>query len=171
MSAPIHILHGCQTSADQRYSLESALRSYSVITKNSIIEITYNSLTFEFRIVDVQPTTDPQGGISVLDTDLEVDFDVPVGYVEPPRPEPKAIPTMADKLKIDLGGTTAASAGSSRPGSSLGGAGGSGASGESTPKEVFSGMGQSLSGRKVKGKGLAKKIEEVDPSSKIIRNE
>lgn len=37
--------------------------------------------------------------------------------------------------------------------------------------EVFSGTGQSLSGRKVKGKGLAKKIEEVDASSRIIRNE
>lgn len=128
-------------------------------------------MTFEFLIVEVQPPTDPHGGICVLNTDLEVDFDTPVGYVEPPRPEPKAVPTMAEKLKIDLSGTTPASAGSSRPGSSLGGATGDGSLESGSAGEVFTGMGQSLSGRRVKGKGLAKKIEEVDPSSKIIRNE
>jgi ubiquitin fusion degradation protein 1 len=36
---------------------------------------------------------------------------------------------------------------------------------------VFSGYGHSLSGKRVKGKGLAKKIEEVDPNSKINRAE
>ena len=113
--------------------------------------------------------TQPEGlGISVLDTDLEVDFDTPVGYVEPPRPAPAPIPTMADKLKIDLGGTTSVSAGSSRPASVAGDRSGSG---DVTSLESFTGLGQSLSGRKVKGKGLAKKIEEVDSSSKINRNE
>lgn len=144
--------------------LESALRFYSVLSAGDIIEITYNNLTFEFLIM----TTVPEGpGISVIDTDLEVDFETPVGYVEPPRRAPAPIPTMADKLKIDLGGTTPASSGTSRPGSAassrLGGSGG-----ESTP-EVFSGYGHSLSGKRVKGKGLAKKIEEVDAGSRINR--
>jgi ubiquitin fusion degradation protein 1 len=141
--------------------LESALRFYSCLTKDDIIEITYNMLTFEFLIM----VTVPEGeGISVIDTDLEVDFETPVGYVEPARAPAAPIPTMADKLKIDLGGTTAASAGSSRPASRA--SGGSLDSG----LESFTGVGQSLSGKKVKGKGLAKKIEEVDPSSKINRN-
>ena len=110
--------------------------------------------------------TVPEGpGISILDTDLEVDFETPVGYVEPERPAPAPIPTMADKLKIDLGETTPASAGSSRPVSRL-----SGTSADST-LESFTGVGQSLSGKRVRGKGLAKKIEEVDPSSKINRHE
>ena len=112
--------------------------------------------------------TTPEGaGISVIDTDLEVDFATPVGYVEPPRPAPAPIPTMADKLKIDLGGTTS-SAGSSR---SVSRTSINGGSGDSTPMESFTGVGQSLSGKKVKGKGLAKKIEEVDPRSRINRNE
>ncbi len=114
--------------------------------------------------------TSPEGpGISVIDTDLEVDFETPVGYVEPPRPAPAPIPTMADKLKIDLGGTTSGSAGSSRPASVISNQ--AGGSGDSTPTESFTGVGQSLSGRKVKGKGLAKKIEEVDSTSRINRNE
>jgi ubiquitin fusion degradation protein 1 len=36
--------------------------------------------------------------------------------------------------------------------------------------ESFTGVGHSLSGKRVRGKGLAKKIEEVDPTSKINRN-
>jgi len=150
----------------ENISLESALRFYSTLTKGDTIEITYNSLTFEFLIME----TVPEGpGIGVIDTDLEVDFATPVGYLEPPRPAPAPIPTMADKLKIDLGGTTSASAGSSRPASVASMR--PGGSGDSTPLESFTGVGQSLSGKKVKGKGLAKKIEEVDRSSRINRNE
>lgn len=144
-------------------SLESALRAYSTLSKGDIIEITYNSLTFEFLVME----TKPEGpGISIIDTDLEVDFETPVGYVEPPRPAPAPDPTMADKLKIDLGGTTLASQDSSRPVSSLSVC--TQGSGDGA-LESFTGVGQSLSGRRIKGKGLAKKIEEVDPTSKINR--
>ena len=85
---------------------------------------------------------------------------------------------MASKLKIDLGGTD--SADSTRPPSSLGYAGGSGSGsgagggqgvGGSGSLESFTGMGQSLSGRRMKGKGLSKKVEEVDASSRINRAE
>ena len=145
------------------HSLESALRFYSCLTKNDIIEITYNSLTFEFLIIETKPETS-HGGISIIDTDLEVDFETPKGYVEPARPAPAPVATMASKLKIDLGGTTSASADSSRPASSLGMAGGA-------VQGSFEGVGQSLSGRRIKGKGLGKKVEEVDPGSKINRAE
>ncbi|TYJ53849.1 hypothetical protein B9479_005537 [Cryptococcus floricola] len=150
--------------ADPKAVLESALRSYSVLSPNDIIEITYNSLTFEFLIMEVTPAGP---GISVIDTDLEVDFATPKGYVEPPRPEPKPVPTMADKLNINLSETH--SAGASRPGTSMSHR--TGGSGGQTPLESFTGVGQSLSGKKVKGRGLARKIEEVDPSSKINRND
>lgn len=145
-------------------SLESALRSYSALTQGDIIEISYNCLTFEFLIMEITPEGD---GIGIIDTDLEVDFAPPKGYVEPKRPEPAPMPTMADKLKIDLGGTTSASAGSSRPASSTG-------SNPAVPDgefESFRGAGQSLNGRKTKGKGKAKKLEDVEEGSKIIRTE
>lgn len=52
-------------------SLEGALRSFTTLTKGDIIEITYNSLTFEFLIME----TTPEGpGINIIDTDLEVRF-------------------------------------------------------------------------------------------------
>ncbi|KAK4684162.1 ubiquitin fusion degradation protein 1, partial [Tremellales sp. Uapishka_1] len=152
--------------ADAKAVLESALRSYSALSKGDIIEITYNSLTFEFLIME----TVPEGpGISILDTDLEVDFATPVGYVEPPRKAPAPIRTMADTLGIDLTKTTSVSGASTRPASvnsNKGAATGAGEAGE-----IFTGIGQSMNGKKVNGKGLRRKIEEVDPSSTIIRHE
>jgi len=120
--------------------------------------------------------TRPGGeGISVLDTDLEVDFAAPVGYVEPERPKAAPPTTMASKLKIDL---NSHSPGSSRPGSSLSG-GFAGTSTNSTALskggdqwESFKGKGETLGGRKTKGKGIShRKAEQVPEGSKIIRTE
>lgn len=118
--------------------------------------------------------TQPGGeGISIVDTDLEVDFAAPLGYVEPERPKVAAPATMAAKLKINL---DSSSPGSSRPGSSLGGgfkASGAGAmSKDGDTWESFKGKGESLAGRKTKGKGIShRKAEEVAPGSKIRRTE
>jgi ubiquitin fusion degradation protein 1 len=118
--------------------------------------------------------TKPGGeGISVLDTDLEVDFAPPVGYVEPERPKATPPATMASKLKIDL---NSSSPGSSRPGSSLGGGFAGASTGITTVSkggdqwESFKGKGETLSGRKTKGRGISHRgVEQVAEGSKIIR--
>jgi ubiquitin fusion degradation protein 1 len=157
-----------------------------------MIEIVYNSMVFEILIMEIKPEGP---GISLLDTDLEVsvlthigpsrisqnlcvqvDFAPPKGYVEPKRPEPAPPETMASKLKIDLNSSTPVS---SRPGSSLSDAARRTAlnssavpSSGASEFESFKGTGQTLNGRKTKGKGKSvRKIEEVDASSKIIRTE
>lgn len=114
-------------------------------------------------------------GISVLDTDLEVDFAAPVGYVEPERPKAAPPSTMASKLNIDLSSSTP---GSSRPSSAMGGAFAGAAprtgalSKDGDYWESFKGKGESLSGRKTKGKGIShRKPEQVPEGSKIIRTE
>jgi ubiquitin fusion degradation protein 1 len=120
--------------------------------------------------------TKPGGeGISVLDTDLEVDFAAPVGYVEPERPKAPPPATMASKMKIDL---NSSSPGSSRPGSSLAGGftakatGATAVSKDGEQWESFKGRGETLGGRKTKGKGKSQRaIEEVADSSKIYRTE
>lgn len=120
--------------------------------------------------------TRPGGeGISVLDTDLEVDFAAPVGYVEPERPKAAPPATMASKLKIDL---NSSSPGSSRPGSSLSGGfvgastGGTAVSKGGDSWESFKGKGETLGGRRTKGKGIShRKAEQVAEGSKIIRTE
>ena len=121
--------------------------------------------------------TSPGGeGIDVLDTDLEVDFAAPKGYVEPERPKAAPPTTMASKLKIDLNQQTP---GSSRPPSSQSGTfvgpsrvGGTTLSKDGDTWETFKGKGQTLEGRKTKGRGIShRKVEEVAADSRIIRTE
>ena len=118
----------------------------------------------------------PEGaGISLLDTDLEVDFAPPKGYVEPKRKSPPPQPTMASKLNIDINGSTPSS---SRPASALGGAfrGAGSIAGDTVSKggqgwEAFKGKGETLTGRKTKGKGVSiRKIEDQQLDSKIYRS-
>ena len=95
----------------------------------------------------------------------QVDFAVPKGYVEPKAPEPKPVSTMASKLNIDVNSTVP-----SRAGSATGGGGDTSGDGEAA-FEAFVGGGRTLNGRRTKGKGLARKIEEVEKDSKIQRTE
>lgn len=152
-------------------SLEQALRNFSALTQGDIIEISYNTIVFGLLVMETHPGGE---GISVLDTDLEVDFDAPVGYIEPERPKAAPQPTMASKLNIDLSSSTP---GSSRPSSSMAGAFSGAASKAGISKggdqwESFKGKGETLGGRKTKGKGVShRKAEEVPDDSKIIRTE
>jgi ubiquitin fusion degradation protein 1 len=149
--------------SDPKAVLEQALRNFSGLTQGDIIEIIYNKLVFEILIMEIKPDG---AGISLLDTDLEVDFAPPKGYVEPVRPDRPAAPTMAEKLKIDVNSSTP---GSSRPGSAMGT---NVITNDGGDFEAFKGAGQTLNGRKTKGKGKsARKVEEVDPASKIIRTD
>ncbi|TFK42494.1 ubiquitin fusion degradation protein UFD1-domain-containing protein [Crucibulum laeve] len=158
--------------SDPKAVLEQALRNFSALTQGDIIEISYNSIIFGLLVMETQPGGE---GINVIDTDLEVDFAAPVGYVEPERPKPPPPTTMASKLKIDL---DSQSPGSSRPGSSLSG-GFVGATAASTTVskggdqwESFKGKGETLGGRKTKGKGIShRKAEKAPEGSKIIRTD
>ncbi|TFK76302.1 UFD1-domain-containing protein [Pluteus cervinus] len=158
--------------SDPKAVLEQALRNFSALTQGDIIEISYNSIVFGLLVMETSPGG---GGISVLDTDLEVDFAAPVGYVEPERPKAPPPPTMADKLKIDL---NSSSPGSSRPASSLGGGftgtglGSTAVSKDGDHWESFKGKGETLSGRRTKGKGIShRKVEDAPQESKIIRTD
>ncbi|KAJ3039313.1 ubiquitin fusion degradation protein [Rhizophlyctis rosea] len=66
---------------DPRAVLERSLRQYSALTQGSIIEIKYNKAVYQLLIMEIKPSN--QKGISVIETDIEVDFAAPVGYVEP----------------------------------------------------------------------------------------
>ncbi|KAK7693732.1 hypothetical protein QCA50_003304 [Cerrena zonata] len=158
--------------SDPKAVLEQALRHFSALTQGDIIEIIYNSIVFGFLIMETQPGGE---GINVLDTDLEVDFAPPVGYVEPERPKPPPPTTMASKLNIDVNSSTP---GSSRPSSSLGstfpsaGMRATQVSKAGEQWESFKGKGETLGGRKTKGKGVShRKIEDVESESKIIRTD
>jgi len=158
--------------SDPKAVLEQALRNFSALTQGDIIDISYNSIVFGLLVMETRPGGE---GISVLNTDLEVDFAAPVGYVEPERPKPPPPSTMASKLNIDVNSQTP---GSSRPSSSLAGTfGPSGSRNVAVSKggdqwESFKGKGETLGGRKTKGKGISSRpIEDTVTESKIIRTD
>jgi ubiquitin fusion degradation protein 1 len=65
--------------SNPRAVLEHALRNYSCVTLHDIIQIPYNSKIYQFELKDVQPGP----AACIIETDCQVDFDPPVGYVEP----------------------------------------------------------------------------------------
>ncbi|CAB59876.1 Hrd1 ubiquitin ligase complex subunit Ufd1 [Schizosaccharomyces pombe] len=66
---------------DHRAVLENALRNFSTLTKSDIFEILYNDQVYQIKVIDVQPD-DSRHVVSVVETDLVVDFDPPIGYEE-----------------------------------------------------------------------------------------
>lgn len=145
--------------SDPKAVLEQALRNYPTLTPGDIIEISYNCLTFEILIMEVQPNAE---GISIFETDLEVDFAPPKGYVEPTPQARAPPPTMASKLRIDqtkhdvIAPSRGGAVSTSTDGAAMAG--------------PFKGLGQTLSGKKTKGK-KDKPITPSDPDSRIRRTE
>ncbi|BGP29974.1 hypothetical protein JCM10296v2_001726 [Rhodotorula toruloides] len=160
--------------SDPKAVLEQALRNYSCLSAGDIVEIGYHSLTFRLLIMEITP---PGPAISVLDTDLEVDFAPPVGYVEPEYKKPsESLPSMRDKFNVDTKGVQdvdARGSGTATPVSV--GSKGKGKETDEAPAaswEAFKGTGNSLGGKRVKGKGVkAKAIEQVDENSRIFRTD
>ncbi|RCH88746.1 ubiquitin fusion degradation protein [Rhizopus stolonifer] len=70
---------------DHRAVLEKALRNFSTLTVDDVVQINYNDRVYEIKILEVKPLFEEHSGISIVETDLEVDFAPPVGYVEPSR--------------------------------------------------------------------------------------
>ncbi|KAK9460633.1 ubiquitin fusion degradation protein UFD1-domain-containing protein [Lipomyces oligophaga] len=67
--------------SDPKAVLENALRNFTTLTIDDIFEIKYNNKVYQIKVLEIKPTQ--KSGISVVETDLEVDFAPPVGYVEP----------------------------------------------------------------------------------------
>eukprot|EP00802_Teleaulax_amphioxeia_P008188 Tamp_08196.p1 GENE.Tamp_08196~~Tamp_08196.p1 ORF type:complete len:263 (-),score=50.33 Tamp_08196:1077-1865(-) len=76
--------------ANPKAVLENTLRNFSALTRGSTIRIHYNQRQYDIDVVEIQPRD--HGAISIVDADVNVDFDTPADYVEPerrPRPAPK----------------------------------------------------------------------------------
>ncbi|KAK9364620.1 ubiquitin fusion degradation protein UFD1-domain-containing protein [Lipomyces kononenkoae] len=67
--------------SDPKAVLENALRNFTTLTVDDVFEIKYNNKIYRIRVLEIKPSS--KTGISVVETDLEVDFAPPVGYVEP----------------------------------------------------------------------------------------
>lgn len=68
--------------SDPKAVLENALRNFSTLTVNDVIEINYNDTIYGIKVLSTKPDNIYQG-ICIVETDLQTEFAPPVGYVEP----------------------------------------------------------------------------------------
>jgi len=72
--------------SDPKAVLETSLRNYACLTKGDTVLIQYNERNYYIDIKEAKPG---DAGVSVIETDCEVDFEAPKDYVEPPKTTPK----------------------------------------------------------------------------------
>ncbi|KAH8741832.1 ubiquitin fusion degradation protein (UFD1) [Cryptosporidium ryanae] len=59
--------------------LETSLRNFATLTVGDIITISYNNSTYKISVLEAKPNN----AISIIETDIQVDFAPPPNYVEP----------------------------------------------------------------------------------------
>lgn len=82
---------------DPRAVLEHSFRAFSALTRGDMIQIGYNEQVYELLIMEIKPAS-ARHAISIVETDLQVDFAPPVGYVEPVPLAPVAEKSIAGSL-------------------------------------------------------------------------
>lgn len=70
--------------SDPRAVLERAFRNFAALTKGDVFSFEYNDTVFDVAVLEVKPETDKMG-VSMIETDVSVEFAPPVGYVEPKK--------------------------------------------------------------------------------------
>ncbi|KAL2759692.1 hypothetical protein ACRALDRAFT_1027212 [Sodiomyces alcalophilus JCM 7366] len=70
--------------SDPKAVLEKAFRNFATLTKGDVFNFEYNDEIYDVAVLEVKPETEKMG-VSMIETDVEVDFAPPVGYVEPER--------------------------------------------------------------------------------------
>ncbi|EPS41063.1 hypothetical protein H072_5039 [Dactylellina haptotyla CBS 200.50] len=139
--------------SDPKAVLENALRNFSALTKDDIFSFSYNDTIFEIAVLEVKPDR-KNSAISVTETDIEVDFAAPVGYVEPERVKP-ASSVNSTRPSSAMAGGIPPNAGQGAMAAQIGYqdlAPGSSSSKHLKPSDAFSGSGQKLVNRKSKSK-------------------
>jgi len=92
--------------SDPRAVLEKAFRNFAALTKGDVFNFEYNDEVYDMAVLDVKPET-PKMGVSMIETDVSVDFAPPVGYVEPerqPRGSGTSTPRSARGVGLPAGG-------------------------------------------------------------------
>ncbi|KAI0124983.1 ubiquitin fusion degradation protein UFD1-domain-containing protein [Xylariales sp. AK1849] len=70
--------------SDPKAVLEKAFRNFATLTKGDVFNFEYNDEVYDIAVLEVKPETDKMG-VSMIETDVSVDFAPPIGYVEPER--------------------------------------------------------------------------------------
>ncbi|KAG9236128.1 putative ubiquitin fusion degradation protein 1 [Amylocarpus encephaloides] len=89
--------------SDPKAVLEKAFRDFATVTKGDIFSFTYNDTIYDIAVIEAKPTSKKMG-VSMLETDVEVDFAAPVGYVEPSSNRGSGTSTPRSTAGLPVGG-------------------------------------------------------------------
>lgn len=76
--------------------LENALRNFACLTTGDVIAIKYNKKTYELCVLE----TKPGNAVSIIECDMNVEFEAPVGYKEK-EAEENITPEMPEAEEIN----------------------------------------------------------------------
>lgn len=78
---------------DPKHTLEICFNNFVCLKVGQTITIKFNDKQYDLDIVELKPESPSNGGI-IIDTDLTIDFEPPLDYVEPPKPDPKELAAL-----------------------------------------------------------------------------
>jgi len=76
--------------------LEMRLRHFACLSKGDIVAINYNNKIYELNVLE----TKPAAAVSIIECDMNVEFEAPPGYVEPKVSKPE--PMEEDEPELDI---------------------------------------------------------------------
>lgn len=84
--------------------LENELRSFACLTTGDIIAINYNEKIYELCVLETRPGP----AVSIIECDMIVDFESPIGFIEPTERKVKTAPSILKPtgFRIDGKSTT-----------------------------------------------------------------
>lgn len=89
--------------SDPKAVLEKAFRDFATLTKGDIFSFSYNDTVYDIAVIEVKPTSDKMG-VSMLETDVSVDFAPPIGYKEPTSNKGSGTSTPRSVAGLPAGG-------------------------------------------------------------------
>lgn len=76
--------------------LEMRLRHFACLSKGDIVAINYNNKIYELNVLE----TKPAAAVSIIECDMNVEFEAPPGYEEPKYTKPQ--PMEEDEPELDI---------------------------------------------------------------------
>lgn len=88
---------------DPKAVLENSLRNFACLTTGDVIAINYNTKTYELCVLE----TKPGPAVCIIECDMNVDFEAPVGYEEPGRAKQEQVEPEPEQFDVAMHDLTA----------------------------------------------------------------
>jgi len=69
--------------ANPRAVLERKMSKFACLTKNQTVRIFYNNKTYDLDVIQLEAAGRETQAVSIIEADINVDFDAPADYVDP----------------------------------------------------------------------------------------